>query len=39
MSLPRYPEYRDIGVEWLGEVAAHSGMEPFKRQFASPRQS
>jgi len=23
MSLPRYPEYKDSGVEWLGEVPAH----------------
>ena len=23
MSFPRYPEYRDSGVEWLGEVPGH----------------
>ncbi|MBW7832115.1 MAG: restriction endonuclease subunit S [Simplicispira suum] len=23
MSFPRYPEYRDSGVEWLGEVPEH----------------
>ncbi|MCK2096578.1 restriction endonuclease subunit S [Thauera aromatica] len=23
MSLPRYPEYKDSGVQWLGEVPAH----------------
>lgn len=23
MSLPRYAEYRDSGIEWLGEVPAH----------------
>lgn len=23
MSLPRYPEYKDSGVSWLGEVPAH----------------
>ena len=23
MSLPRYPEYKDSGVAWLGEVPAH----------------
>lgn len=23
MSLPRYPQYRDSGVEWLGRVPAH----------------
>lgn len=22
MSFPRYPEYQDSGVEWLGEVPA-----------------
>ncbi|MDP2828915.1 MAG: restriction endonuclease subunit S [Sulfuricellaceae bacterium] len=25
MSLPRYPEYKDSGVEWLGEVPGHWG--------------
>lgn len=23
MSFPKYPEYKDSGVEWLGEVPAH----------------
>ncbi len=23
MSLPRYPEYKDSGVEWLGDVPSH----------------
>lgn len=23
MSFPRYPEYRDSGVEWLGEIPSH----------------
>ena len=23
MSFPRYPEYKDSGVEWLGEVPEH----------------
>ena len=23
MSFPRYPQYRDSGVEWLGEVPGH----------------
>ena len=23
MSLPRYPKYKDSGVEWLGEVPEH----------------
>lgn len=30
MSLPRYPEYKDSGVEWLGEVPEHWGVAPFK---------
>ena len=23
MSFPRYPKYKDSGVEWLGEVPEH----------------
>ena len=30
MSFPRYPEYRDSGVEWLGEVPAHWKAVPLK---------
>ena len=30
MSLPRYPEYRDSGVEWLGAVPAHWAVKRFK---------
>ncbi|MCZ8010446.1 MAG: restriction endonuclease subunit S [Pseudomonadota bacterium] len=26
MSFPRYPEYKDSGVEWLGQVPAHWGV-------------
>ena len=26
MSFPRYPEYKDSGVEWLGEVPGHWGV-------------
>ncbi len=26
MSLPRYPKYKDSGVEWLGEVPGHWGI-------------
>ena len=33
MSLPRYPEYRDSGVEWLGEVPAHWTVTSLKRGF------
>lgn len=29
MSLPRYPEYKDSGVEWLGEVPGHWDVVPF----------
>lgn len=31
MSFPRYPEYKDSGVEWLGEVPAHWAVVPMKR--------
>lgn len=31
MSLPRYPQYKDSGVEWLGEVPAHWDISPLKR--------
>ena len=30
MSLPRYPEYKDSGVEWLGEVPAEWNSSPLK---------
>lgn len=33
MSLPRYPDYRDSGVEWLGEVPRHWLVAPLKRGF------
>lgn len=26
MSFPRYPKYKDSGVEWLGEVPEHWGI-------------
>ncbi len=32
MSFPRYPRYKDSGVEWLGQVPEHWSVEPFKRQ-------
>ncbi|HMW30983.1 MAG TPA: restriction endonuclease subunit S [Plasticicumulans sp.] len=44
MSLPRYPEYKDSGVEWLGEVPAHwlmkrirfvADMNPSKSEISS----
>ena len=31
MSFPSYPEYKDSGVEWLGEVPAHWAVVPLKR--------
>jgi len=34
MSLPRYPEYKDSGVEWLGEVPRHWAVAPLKRAVA-----
>lgn len=34
MSFPRYPEYKDSGVEWLGEVPAHWGVAPLKRGYS-----
>ncbi|RKI41267.1 restriction endonuclease subunit S [Corallococcus sp. AB004] len=30
MSFPRYPNYKDSGVEWLGEVPAHWGLRKIK---------
>lgn len=31
MSFPRYPAYKDSGVEWLGAVPVHWDVAPFKR--------
>jgi type I restriction enzyme S subunit len=31
VSLPRYPEYKDSGVEWLGQVPAHWTVMPLGR--------
>lgn len=33
MSFPRYPEYKDSGVEWLGEVPGHWDVTALKRGF------
>jgi type I restriction enzyme S subunit len=30
MSFPRYPKYKDSGVEWLGEVPEHWEIAPLK---------
>ena len=34
MSFPRYPEYKDSGVEWLGKVPAHWDFAPIKKVIA-----
>ncbi|GDY12843.1 hypothetical protein LBMAG53_17210 [Planctomycetota bacterium] len=31
MSFPRYPAYKDSGVEWLGEVPEHWEVKPLRR--------
>jgi type I restriction enzyme S subunit len=36
MSFPRYPKYKDSGVEWLGEVPEHWAVLPLKRIVAVP---
>lgn len=33
MSIPRYQEYKESGVEWLGEIPAHWGIAPLKRGY------
>ena len=30
MSFPRYPQYKDSGVDWLGQVPAHWEVKPLK---------
>jgi type I restriction enzyme S subunit len=34
VSFPRYPAYKDSGVEWLGRIPADWGVLPTKRLFA-----
>jgi len=34
VSFPRYPKYRDSGVEWLGHVPAHWDVSPVRRLLA-----
>jgi type I restriction enzyme S subunit len=36
MSLPRYPKYKDSGVEWLGEVPEHWSVRALKRIVSTP---
>jgi type I restriction enzyme S subunit len=33
MSFPRYPTYKDSGVEWLGEVPGHWALKPLWTHF------
>jgi len=33
MSFPRYPKYKDSGVEWLGEVPEHWEVSKLRRLF------
>ncbi|QQL43718.1 restriction endonuclease subunit S [Sulfuriroseicoccus oceanibius] len=33
MSFPRYPKYKDIGVQWLGEVPEHWEVKPLWTAF------
>jgi len=33
MSLPRYPEYKDSGAEWLGGIPVHWAVAPVKRGY------
>ena len=30
MSFPKYPAYKNSGVEWLGEVPEHWDVRPLK---------
>jgi type I restriction enzyme, S subunit len=34
MSFPRYPNYKDSGVKWLGEVPGHWDISQSRRMFA-----
>jgi len=36
MSLPRYPKYKDSGIEWLGEVPEHWLVRALKRVVSTP---
>lgn len=36
MSFPRYPKYKDSGVEWLGAIPSHWQSLPIKRLVAVP---
>jgi type I restriction enzyme S subunit len=34
MSFPRYPEYKDSGIKWIGQVPEHWGVSQSRRMFA-----
>lgn len=38
MSFPRYPKYKDSGVEWLGEVPEHWDLTRGRRLFVQTRE-
>ncbi len=38
MSFPRYPKYKDSGVEWLGEVPEHWDLTQGRRLFSQERE-
>ncbi|QNN45642.1 restriction endonuclease subunit S [Thermomonas brevis] len=38
MTLPRYPDYKDSGVPWLGEVPGHWESVPARRLFGEKRE-
>jgi type I restriction enzyme S subunit len=38
MSFPRYPKYKDSGVEWLGEVPEHWVLNQGRRLFTQERE-
>ena len=38
MSFPQYPEYKDSGVDWLGEVPAHWEVKRLSHYFDERRQ-
>ncbi|MCK6415413.1 MAG: hypothetical protein L6Q63_07640 [Giesbergeria sp.] len=37
MSFPRYPEYKDSGVQWLGEVPGHWGVDRLKASIVTSK--
>ena len=38
MSFPRYPKYKDSGVEWLGQVPEHWNLIQGRRLFSQERE-